>query len=183
MSPLPQPIRRRTVLVNPRLQIGTALVFTAMVFLGGALFAWVFHQGSREALWAASYQGHFRLDSPYQVVGDPMIRQLVALFAVLVAACTLAFLLLIRRIRAGVNRLREVLRMSGEGDLSSPANAPGLREIGIFGEQLDAVRGSMLEQIREIREEAEILRKEPLPPEEFQERWGRLKQKIGRIVT
>ena len=65
--------------------------------------------------------------------------------------------------------------MSGEGDLSSPANAPGLREIGIFGKQLDAARGYTLEQIREIREEAEVLRREPLSPEEFRERWDRVK--------
>jgi len=182
MSRHPHQNRRRTVLINPRLQIGTALVFTAVVFLGGALFAWIFYRESREALWAASIQGHFRVDTPYQVVGDQVVRHLFTLFAGLAAACILMSLLLIQRIRAGMNRLREVLRMSGEGDLSSPANAPGLREIGIFGKQLDAARGYTLEQIREIREEAEVLRREPLSPEEFRERWDRVKEKIGRIV-
>lgn len=182
MSPLPHRNWRRTVLINPRLQIGAALLFTAVVFLSGSLFAWILYRGSRESLWAASVQGHFRFDTPYQVVGDLMVRQLITLFTVVAATGILTFLLLIRRIHAGMNRLREVLRMSGEGDLSSPTNAPGLRDVAIFGKQLDAVRGHALEQIRELREEVKFLRKEPLSPEEFQERWDRVKEKIGRIA-
>jgi len=182
MTPLPHQNRRRTVLINPRLQIGTALVFTAVVFLGGALFAWVMYRGSREALWAASIQGHFRFDTPYQIVSDQMVRQLITLFAVVAVAGILTFLLLIQRIRAGMIRLRTVLRMSGEGDLSSPTNAPGLQDVAIFGKQLDSAREYTLGQILEIRAEVEILRKEPLSPEEFQERWDRVKEKIGRVV-
>lgn len=182
MSPLPHQSRRRSVLINPRIQIGTALVFTVVVLLGGTLFAWILYRGSREALWAASIKGHFQVDSPYQVVSDRMVLQLITLFAGVTAAGILTFQLLLRRIRVGMNRLREVLRLSGDGDLSSPTNAPGLRDIAIFGKQLDAVRGYTLDQIREIREEVEVLRKEPLSPEEFQERWERVKEKIGRIV-
>lgn len=182
MTPFSPQSRRRTVLINPRLQIGTALVFTAVVFLGSALFAWLIYRGAREAFWAASIQGHYRFDTPYQVVGPQVVRQLIALFVVVAASSIVTFLMLIRRIRVGMVRLREVLRMSGEGDLSSPTNAPGLRDVAIFGKQLDTVRGYTLDRIREIREEVEVLRKEPLSPEEFQERWYRVKEKIGRIV-
>lgn len=182
MSPFPHRSRGRTVLISPRLQIGTALVFTAVVFLGGALFAWIIYRGSREALWAASFRGHFRFDTPYQVVSDQVVRQLAALFAVVAGAGILTFLLLVRRIRAGMTRLREVLRMSGEGDLSTPTNAPGLRDVAIFGKQLDAARECTLDRIREVRAEVEVLRKEPLSAEEFRRRWAGLKEKIGGIV-
>lgn len=182
MSPLPHQKRRRTFLINPRLQVGPALLFTAAVILGGTLFVWLCYRGSRETLWAASFQGHFRFDTPYQVVGGRLIRQLLILFSVVTAAGILAFLLLVRRIRAGLSRLCEVLRSSGEGDLSSPTNAPGLREMADFGKQIDAVRGYTLDRIREIRAEVGILRKEPLSEEEFRQRWDGLREKIGRIV-
>lgn len=182
MSPIPQQKRRRTFLVNPRLQVGAALLFTAAVFLGGILFAWLCYRGSREALWAASFQGHFRFETPYQLVGGRMVRLLVVLFAMVTAAGALIFLLFVRRIRAGLNRLCEVLRTSGEGDLSSSTNAPGLRELSEFGSQVDAVRGYTLDQIRGIRAEVEIMRKEPLPQEEFRQRWEGLRDQIGRIV-
>lgn len=182
MSPLPHQSRRRTVLINPRLQIGTTLLFAAVVLLSGALFAWLIYRGARETLWTASVQGHFRFDTPYQVVSDQVIRQLATLFAMVAAVGILSFLLLIRRIRAGMTRLREVFRISEEGDLSSPTNAPGLRDVAIFGEQLDAARGYTLDQIRQIRAEVEVLRKDPLSEEEFQRRWNGLKESFGRIV-
>lgn len=181
MSPIPKQTRRRTILINPRLQAGTALVFGGVLLLAGALFAWFVYRDSREALWTASIRGHFGFDTPYRIVGDRVVRQLILLYATLSASSTLIFLLLIRRIRAGMTRLREVLRISGDGDLSSPSNAPGLREIGMFGRQLDAVRSDTLDRIREIREEVEILRAGSLPPGEFQERWDRVKERIGRI--
>lgn len=182
MSSLSPHNRRRTVLVIPRLQVGVPLVFSAVVLLGGALFAWLTYRGAREALWAASLQGHFRFETPYEIVSKEMVRQLAALFVAVVLASIAAFLLIVRRIRAGMLRLVETLRMSGEGDLSTPTNAPGLRDVAIFGNQLDAIRGHTLGQIGEIREEIGILRKEPLSPEEFQLRWDRLKDAIGRIV-
>lgn len=170
------------ILINPRFQIGTALVFTAVVFLGGALFAWMIYRGSREAFWAASFRGHFRFDTPYQVISDQVVRQLAALFAVVAGANILTFLLFVRRIRAGITRLCEVLRMSEEGDLSTPTNAPGFRDVAIFGKRLDAAREYTLDRIREIRAEMEVLRKEPLSAEEFRRRWDGLKEKIGGIV-
>lgn len=182
MSPLPHQNRRRTVLINPRLQIGTALLFAAVAVAGGALFAWLICTGAREALWAASVQGHFRFDTPYQVVSDQVVRQLLLLFSLVAAAGIVIFLLLVRRIRSGMNRLVEVLRLSGEGDLSSPTDAPGLRDVAIFGKQLDAVRGVLLDRIREIRSGAEELRRDPVPLEEFQSRWDGLKERVGRIL-
>lgn len=182
MSPQAYQSRRRTVLVTPRLQVWVPLVFSAVVLLGGALFAWLIYRGAREALWAASLQGHFRFNTPYDIVGHQMVRQLAALFAVVVTASIAAFLVLVRRIRAGLLRLVETLRLSREGDLSTPTNAPGIRDLGVFGSQLDAIRGHTLGQIEGIREEVGILRKEPLPPEEFQLRWDRLKEAVGRIV-
>lgn len=180
MSPLPRQSRRRTVLINPRLQIGAAILFTAVLVLGGTLFAVLIFQGARDALRDASFQGHFRIDSPYQVVGDRLVRQLIFLFSVVTLAGTAVFLFLVRRLRTGMNRLLEVFRLSGEGDLSTATNASGHRDLAIFGVQFDAVREYALDRIREIRAEVELLRKDPVPPEEFQERWDALKERIGR---
>jgi len=180
MSPIPRQSRRRTVLINPRFQIGAALLFTAVLVLGGTLFAVLIFQGVRDALRDASVQGHFRFDTPYQVVGDRVVRQLILLFSVVTLAWTAAFLLFVRRLRNGMTRLLEVLRMSGEGDLSTATNASGHRDLAVFGVQLDSGREYALDRIREIRAEVQLLRKEPLPPEEFQDRWDALKERIGR---
>ncbi len=182
MSPIPHQNRRRTVLINPGMQIGAAILFTALIALGGALFVGLIFQGAREALWDASVRGHFRFETPYQIVGDLVVRHLLFLFSGVALAGTAAFLLLVRRVRAGVARLLEVLRLSGEGDLSVASDAPGLRDLAIFGTQLDAAREHTLDRIREIRAEVEALRKEPVSAEEFQARWDGLKEKIGGIA-
>ncbi|MBI5418494.1 MAG: methyl-accepting chemotaxis protein [Deltaproteobacteria bacterium] len=168
--------------MSPRLQWGSGLFFAAVVLAGGVLFGWSFYREARGALRIASLQAHYEFLSPYPIVGPALVRSLAALFVMTMAASALVFFLQVRRIREGVARLVEVFRISGEGDMSTPADAPGIDEIASLGRKVDAIRSETLSLVAEIREEAEILRKEPLPPEEFRKRWDALKGKIGRIA-
>jgi hypothetical protein len=92
------------------------------------------------------------------------------------------FLLFRRRIHRGVDRLVSAFRLSAEGDLSTPTEAPGPLELTDLGKKIDAVRYRTLSVIREAREEAEFLGKEPLSEEEFARRWDALKRTLQRIV-
>ncbi|MBI5342828.1 MAG: hypothetical protein HZB63_05870 [Deltaproteobacteria bacterium] len=174
--------RRKIVFISPRVQGGTALFFSAIVVAGAALFSWLVYDHIRLALWDSTYRGHFLIRTPYQIVDDIVISHLAALFVGVLAMSFLAFFLLMRRIRAGIRRVAEVLAMSAEGDLSTPTNAPGLKEIQSFGEQLDAARSHTLSGIREIREDLAFLRSGSASPEECRSRWEDLKGKIGRVA-
>lgn len=182
MSANPTPIRRRTFFVNPRLQAGAALLPAAAVLAGGILFAGIFHAECRDVLRAASFRGHFFFRTPYDLVGALMVRRLAALFAFVTVAGGALLLLHLRRIGAGLARVAEVLRISAEGDLSSTADSPGPRSIGVLGSQVDGVRGHVLGLIGEVRAEVDLLRRESLPQDEFLRRWEGLKAKIGRIA-
>lgn len=174
--------RRKIVYINPRVQGGTTLFFSAIVVAGAALFSWLVYDHIRLALWDSTYRGHFQIRTPYQIVDDIVISHLAALFVGVLAASFIAFFLLMRRIRAGIRRVAEVLELSAEGDLSTPTNAPGLKEIESFGEQLDAARAHTLSRIREIREDLAFLRSGAASPEECRSRWEDLKGKIGRVA-
>jgi len=174
--------RRKIVFINPRVQGGTVLFFSAIVVAGAALFAGLVYDHIRQALWDSTYRGHFLIRTPYQIVDDIVISHLAALFVGVLAASFIAFFLLMRRIRAGIRRVAEVLELSSEGDLSTPTNAPGLKEIGSFGEQLDIARSHTLSGIREIREDLAFLRSGSASPEESRSRWEDLKGKIGRMA-
>ena len=173
--------RRKIVFINPRVQGGTALVFSAIVVAGAVLFAGLVYDHIRVALWDSTYRGHFQMRTPYQIVDGIVMTHLAGLFLGVLAASFLAFFLLMRRIRAGIRRVAEVLAMSADGDLSTPTNAPGLKEIGSFGEQLDAARSFTLSRIGEIREDLAFLRGLSASPEEFRSRWEELKCRIGRM--
>lgn len=174
--------RRRNVLINPRFQVGIGLVFTAIVVLGGAFFAWLVYRDAKAALWDASMQGHFQARTPYEIVGESFVRHLVALFAAVLAASVAAFFLVSRMIRNGIGRVVSSLEASVEGDLSTPTAASGMEEIVAFGRQLDEVRQSVLLRLGEIRDEAARLDREAVPEDVFRARWEELKRKIGGLV-
>lgn len=174
--------RRRTIFVNPKFQVGVALCFTTMILAGAALFAWLFHFSARRMLLAASFQGHYHFLAPYEIIGGSMTRHLAVLFLGVMAASLPLFLLLVRRIRRGVDRLLETFRLSMEGDLSTPTEAQGPPDVMALGTKIDAIRSRTLAQINDIRAEAEFLSKEPLPPDEFNRRWDALKQAMRRVA-
>jgi hypothetical protein len=184
MSPHAPPhlVRRRILLVKPRLQGTVALCFAAVVFAGAALFAWFFCQYVRTALRVASLQGHYNFLSPQEIIGGELARYVLALSAGVLAGSFLVLLLILRRIRGGVKRLHETFRVSMDGDLSSPTNATGLSDVAELGRGVDASRSHTLSRIRKIRADAEFLRSEPLPDEEFAKRWDALKSAIRQVV-
>jgi hypothetical protein len=184
MSPHAPPhlVRRRILLVKPRLQGTVALCFAAVVFAGAALFAWFFCQYARTALRVASLQGHYNFLSPQEIIGGELARYVLALSAGVLAGSFLVLLLILRRIRGGVKRLHETFRVSMDGDLSSPTNATGLSDVAELGRGVDASRSGTLSRIREIRADAEFLRGEPLLDAEFAKRWDALKSAIRQVV-
>jgi methyl-accepting chemotaxis protein len=178
-----RPEQRRVVYINPKLQGGTALIFAAAILVGAALLAWLIVRDARSALWDASVQGHFRLElTPYQIVRDVLVRHLVVVIAAVLAGTTLIFYLVMRGIRSGLQRVVDVLRISGDGDLSTPTKAPGPGEIGAFGEKLDAIRSTTFDLVREIRADARALAAEPGPPEAVRGRLDDLKRKLARLA-
>ncbi|MBM2827807.1 MAG: hypothetical protein HW408_339 [Actinobacteria bacterium] len=174
--------RRKIVFINPRVQGGTALFFSAIVIVGAALFSGLVYEDIRLALWDSTYRGHFMIRTPYQIVEEILKTHLACLFLGVLAVSFLAFFLLIRRIRAGINRVADVLAMSAEGDLSTPANVPGLKEMVSFGERLDAARSHTLSRIDEMKEDLAFLRSGSASPEEYRRRWEDIKGRIGRVA-
>lgn len=174
--------RRKIILINPRFQGGVALFFAAIVILGAVLFALLVYRDIREALWATSFRGHFRIRSSFQVLDDILISHLAGLFLGILAVSFASFFLLVRRIRAGIRRLVEVYALSAEGDLTTPTDAPGLNEIASFGRQVDAARVFTFARVEEMKADAAALAGGSAPAEEFRRRWEALKDKVGRFV-
>jgi methyl-accepting chemotaxis protein len=174
--------KRRILFVKPRLQGTVALCFAAVVFAGAALFSWFFCQYARTALRIASLQGHYDFLSPQEIIGGELARYVLALSAGVLAGSFLVLLLILRRIRGGLKRIQETFRSSMDGDLSSPTNATGLSDVAELGRGVDASRSRTLSRIRKIRADAEFLRSEPLPDEEFAKRWDALKSAIRQVV-
>jgi len=174
--------RRRNIFINPRFQGGVALAFAAVVFAGGALFAWLLYRDVRAALWEASLRAHFRIRTPYEIVGESVLRHLAGMFAVVLAGSAGVFLLVVRRIRRGIGAVVASLGRSAQGDLSTPTAASGLEEIEIFGGQVDEVRRSVLSQVEGIRAGVEALRAGALPEEEFRRGWDELRRRIGGLA-
>jgi methyl-accepting chemotaxis protein len=174
--------RRRTIFVNQRFQLGVALCFVIVVLAGAVLFAWFFNLSARRLLLAASSRGHYHFLTSYGIIGGSMARHLALLFVGVMAASLLFFLLLVRWIRRGAERLLETFRLSMEGDLSTPTESSGPKDFETLGTKLDAIRFRTIERINDIRAEAEFLSKEPLSAEEFNRRWDALKQAMGRVA-
>lgn len=182
MTNLNLPRRRRIVFISPGFQGGVAISFAVVVVAGAALFALLVYHDIKKALWDASYMGHFFFRTPYQIVNDILLTHLAGLFLGVLAVSFAVFSLQVRRIRAGIGRVIEVLAASGEGDLSTPTGAPGLKTIASFGKQVDAARSHTLSRIGEIRHDLDFLASGPPAPEEFRRRWAGMKEKIGRLA-
>jgi hypothetical protein len=183
MRQFPHPhIRRRSKLVNPRLQGGAAVRIAVIVLVAGALIAFLLFRDLRQALWDASYGGHFAFPTTFRVVKGILARWLVLLFALVFAGGSLAFFWHVRGIRLGITRLEKVLQASAMGDLSSPAGARSPGGLIDFELEIDDVRSYTFGLIDEVRSEVKALRTPVLSEEEFAGRWEELKGKIGRIV-
>jgi len=174
--------RRRNKLVSPKLQGRPAVLIIAVVLAAGALAGLLLFFAMRQALGDASASGHFGFPTPFRIVSGILLRQLLALFALVFAGGSLAFLWYVRRIRMGVSRLTEVFKAAERGDLSSPSNARGFKDFVEFGANVDEVRSFTLARIEEARREAEAMRTSDLSQVEFERRWDALKEKIGRIA-
>jgi methyl-accepting chemotaxis protein len=174
--------RRRSNLVNPKLQGRAAILIIAVVLAAGVLAGYLLFRDIRQALGDASASGHFGFPTPFRIVSGILIRQLLALFALVFAGGSLAFLWYVRRIRSEISRLTEAFEAAGKGDLSSPSNVRGFQELVEFGTEIDEVRSYTLALIGEIRDEAEAMRTSGLSQGEFEMRWEALKEKIGRIL-
>jgi methyl-accepting chemotaxis protein len=174
--------RRRTKLVSPKFQGGAAILIIAVVLAAGALVGLLLFRDMRQALGNASASGHFGVPTSFRIVSDILVRQLLALFVFVFAGGSLAFLWYVRRIRLGISRLTEAFEAAEKGDLSSPSNVRGFKELVNFGVEIDEVRSYTLALIEEVRGEAEAIRTSDLSQVEFEKRWEALKEKIGRIV-
>lgn len=158
------------------------MCFTLAIFAVAALVAWCFHKSAGNSLVAVSYQGHYEFHNPYEIIGEDMAGKLAFLFLGSAAACLLLFLVLVRRIRSGVERLVRAFLRSAEGDLSSPTSARGPRDIVSLCTRLDAYRSQTLSQIDAIRTEAADLKNAQPPPDEFARRWDALKRSIRTVA-
>ncbi len=174
--------RRRSLFINPRIQGGAAVCLTAAILVVAVLFAWRFHLSAGKSLLAASFHGHYEFRTPYEIVGKDAVETLGMLFLATSALCLLVFLCLLWRIRTGVNRLIKSLRISAEGDLSSPTPPGGQRDLASLAAKLDAVRSGTLARIEALRAETEALRNEPLPDDEFDRRWEALKRALRTVA-
>ena len=182
MTALQQQKRRKIVFIYPGFQGGAALAFAAVVFVVWAIFSWHIFGDVGQALRDVSLMGHYRFQSTYDIVGASVIRHLAGLFAGILLAGIALFFLVIRRIRIGTERIAAVFRLSGEGDLSTPTDAPGPGEFAALGKEIDAARTRTLDVIDGLRGEVDLMRKEPLPEDEFLKRWEGLKERIGRLA-
>jgi methyl-accepting chemotaxis protein len=183
MNTMPQYNMRRIILINPRFQLRVAMLFCAIILIGGALLAFQIFRDAQAVLETATYKGHFADDlTPFQLVSDVIIRDLLVMAGALIVASVVLFSILLRRIHAGVLRLVEVLVKSAGGDLSTPTAAPGPGEIGLFGERLDGIRGKTLVLVNDIRAEAAALESGKLGEGEFAIRWEAMKEKLGRLA-
>jgi len=177
-----KPTRRKIVFISPGFQGRLAFAFSAIVFVGWALFSWSVIGDVRQALRDVSLTGHYRFQSAYDIVGETVIRHLAALFAGILLGGIALFFLVIRRIRIATERIAAIFRLSGEGDLSTSTDAPRIGEFDALGRQVDAARTRTLDVIDGLRGEVDLMRKEPLPEDEFLKRWEGLKEKIGRLA-
>ncbi len=177
-----QKFRRKIYYINPRFQGGAALVFSAMIVAGGILFGRLVYGDLGQALWAAAMQGHYTMDTPYEIARDALLWHLAGLSATVSCLAVIVFLFLVRAIRRGIGRVIEALRASEDGDLSTPTDARGLTEFARFGERVDAARADTLSRIVALREEAASLSAGGVPPEEFRTRWDELKRTIREVA-
>ncbi len=182
MSRTPLPFWRKIYYVNPRLQGRAALIFAAIVAAGGVLFGVSAFLYVKQAVRSASLQGHFMMNSAYEVVRTGLAWRIFGLFAGVSLAGTAAFLLLLRTTEHALRCVIGALRASSGGDLSTPTEAGGFSEFRRFGEQVDEARAFTLSQMRELRAEASSVAQSGAAGDEFRLRWDMLKQKIRKVA-
>ena len=174
--------RRKIRYINPRFQGGAALVVSSMVVAGGVLFGVLVYRDVGMALWEASLQGHFMVETPYAIVRDALLWHLAGLSVTVSCLTVIVFLLLLKAVRIGVGHAIAAFRASEGGDLSTPAGTRGLKEFRRFGELVDLTRASALSRVAALREEAASLAACGLPAEAFRPRWEELKRKIREVA-
>lgn len=174
--------RRRTRLVNPKVQGGAAILIIAVVAAAGTLFGILLIRDIRQAMMDAATGGHYSFPTPFRIVSGILVRHLLVLFAVVFGGGSLAFLWYMRRVRRELSRMTQSFEAAVRGDLSSPSKVRGFRGLADFGGEIDEIRSYTLGLIGEVRGEAEAMRTSGMPQAEFEKRWEGLKEKIGRIV-
>lgn len=180
---IPHQYRRKTVLINPRLQVGVAFGFGGVVLAGAALFAWRVYVEAGAALKDLAYQAHFKTGmSPYDVVRDVLVRNVGYLLAGITVVSILLFAFFVYRVRKGVGRVVESVNRSVDGDLTTLTRAGGIKDVEIFGRQVDAIRGHVYGIVVEARGHIKAVRDGNLPADENERRWKALKETIGRIA-
>ncbi len=182
MTALQQKKRRKIVFISPMFQGGVAVAFAALAVVGAVLFSMLVFRNAGRGLAEAAFRAHYRFQSAYDVVGPVVVRHVGWLLAGTLAAGIAIVLVVAYRVRVGTERIAAVFRISGDGDLSTPTDAPGPGDFPVLGEQIDAAREGTLQAISEIRAEVDMMRKERLADEEFLKRWEGLKARMGRIA-
>ena len=174
--------RRRTRLVNPKLQGGAAIPLIAVVTAAGTLSGVLLFTDIRQAMMDAAIGGHYRFSTPFQIVNGILAWHLLALFSIVFGGGSLAFLWYVRRVRSEISRMTDSFDAAVQGDLSSPAKVRGFRGLSDFGREIDEIRSHTLGQVEEVRREAQAMRRSGMSQTEFENRWEALKETIGRIV-
>ena len=178
----PQPSRPRVRYVSPRFQGPAVLAFAAIIAIGGAIF-WKLVDGEfQRVIPLAAVQGHYTFGSAYDIVRDLLAWHLAGLFVGVFLAGSALVLFLVAATRHGIGRAVDSLRVSADGDLSTPTGTSAIGEFDRFGKKIDAARSDTLASILMARNEVAALAAGGIPPEEFRLRWDELKHRIRRIA-
>jgi len=182
MTRAQNPTRRKIRYINPRLQGGAALLFALVIGLGGTVFGVLAGRALRQTILAAAVRGHYPMRSAFEIVREPLLWHLAALFAGIFLPAAALFAVLAGAARRGIDRVVRALRASASRDLSAPTRVRGFAEAARLGERVDEARAGILASLLSIRTEAESLAGGGAPAEEFRLRWDALKQRIRGIA-
>jgi hypothetical protein len=178
---LPPP-RPRIRYVNPRFQGPAVLAFAAIIVIGGAIF-WILVDGQFQQVFPqAAVRGHYTFRSAYDIVQDLLFWHLAFLFSGVFLAGSVLVLLLVAATRNGIGKAVDSLRVSADGDLSTPTGPGPIGEFERFGYKIDAARTDTLNSVRTFRSDAAGLAAGGISREEFRLRWDELKQRIRTIA-
>ena len=181
-APSPSYSPPRIRYVTPRLQGPAVLAFVAIIATGGAIFWRLVDSAFQRVFLQAAIRGHYPFDSAYDIVRDLLAWHLAGLFVGVFLTGSALILLLVAATRHGIGKAVASLRMSAEGNLSTPTGSGSIGEFDRFGKKIDAARSETLASILKIRGEAAALASGGISPEEFRLRWNELKHRIRRIA-
>ena len=177
-----QPPRPSVRYVSPRFQGPAVLAFTAIIAIGGVIFWKLLDSKFQRVFPHAAIRGHYTFDSAYDIVRDLLSWHLAGLFLGVFLTGSILVLLLIAATRYGIGKAVDSLRMSANGDLSTPTGTGPIGELDRFGKKIDAARSDTLTSLQKIRSEAAALATGGMSPEEFRLRWDELKHRIRTIA-